>query len=294
MVGGPPNTYMTEIVSLTEGESIPDCLNALSNHPKAGGLYRSAGGALPDASYQPHICGSYVSPNNECWAYTPSDDTWTKTSTIPRDFDRGASAFHPAWGIIMSGGGLDDDEMTVTKDIVEFEELEPMPYASYDHCVAAVNANTLFTTGLGSSDDESYMYYKDTKEWVSLPNMPTGRYAMGCGVVSDGSGKVEVVVVGGYNSGYLTTVEVFNIEENSWRTASNPFPTEITEMAVAQHDTTFYIVGGRHQTQVVVSDTIYRYKVSDESWELMPNRMKYERYGATPMMVNASLFPTCD
>ena len=117
---------------------------------------------------------------------------------------------------------------------------------------------------------------------------------MGCGVVSDGSGKVEVVVVGGYNSGYLNTVEVFNIAENSWRTASNPFPTEITEMAVAQHDTTFYIVGGRHQTQVVVSDTIYRYKVSDESWELMPNRMKYERYGATPMMVNASLFPTCD
>ena len=176
------------------------------------------------SGYLPHVCGSYYFPDDECWVYTPSDNTWTKASTIPRHFAAGASAFHPAWGIIMSGGldpiGISFDEVTVTKDGAEFEEVEPMPSASYYHCVAAVNDNMLFTTGLGFYDDESYMYYKDTKEWVTLPNMPTGRNSMGCGVVSDSSGKVEVVVVGGYGFGnlQLNTVEVFNVAENSWRT----------------------------------------------------------------------------
>ena len=39
--GGP-----TEIVSLTDGATIPDCLNELTNGP---GGYQGAGGALPDS-----------------------------------------------------------------------------------------------------------------------------------------------------------------------------------------------------------------------------------------------------
>ena len=111
--------------------------------------------------------------------------------------------------------------MTVTKDGVKFEGLEPMPYGGTAHCIAAVNETTLFVTGLGSSHYFSYMYYADTKEWVSLPNMPTRREGMGCGVVRDENGKIEVVVVGGAIDNldtYLNTVEVFNVAENSWRT----------------------------------------------------------------------------
>ena len=49
VVGGGPRSIeeKTEIVSLTEGESIPECLNELADHPNA--ILYSAGGALPDA-----------------------------------------------------------------------------------------------------------------------------------------------------------------------------------------------------------------------------------------------------
>ena len=63
-------------------------------------------------------------------------------------------------------------------------------------------------------------------------------------------------------------------------------------MAVAQHEDTFYIIGGYYGGSYF--DTIYRFEVSDESWRLMPNRMKNERIAATAMMVNSSIFPTCD
>ena len=74
--------------------------------------------------------------------------------------------------------------------------------------------------------------------------------------------------------------------------ASNPFPTEIGYPAVAQHEDTFYIIGGYGGSSYL--DTIYQFEISDESWRLMPNRMKDARYAATAMMVNSSLFPTCD
>ena len=290
-----------EIVSLTEGDNIPDCLNALSDHPNE--LYYAAGGALPDAGYLPHTCGSSDSPKNECWVYTPLEDTWTKSSTIPRDIYYAASAFHPAWGIIMSGGYEDYDEdiysaeVTITGDAEYFEELEPMPYSSAFHCVAAINANTIFVTGLQPSLNKSFKYDRDTKEWVPLPNMPIGRSYLGCGVVRDASGKTEVVVVGG---DYLVEVEIFDFEENSWRRASNPFPMGINNPSIAQQDNTFYVVGGAMIIEedgfldVVPLDTVYRYEASDESWQLMPNKMKIGRNGATSMIVNSTLFPTCD
>ena len=132
----------TEIVSLTEDDSIPNCLDALSDHPNE--LYYAAGGALPDAGYLPHTCGSYFLPEDECWVYTPSKDTWMKTSTIPRSIDSVASTFHPAWGIIMSGGTPSYAEVTITEDAKSFEDLEPMPYNSIFHCVVAVDKNTIF------------------------------------------------------------------------------------------------------------------------------------------------------
>ena len=220
MVGGYPSIYKTEIVSLTLGGQIPDCLNTLSDHPNE--VRYGAGGSLPDVGYLPHVCGSGTFPHDECWQYSPAEDSWTKTSTIPRDFDSGAPAFHPGWGIIMSGGYPSYDEVTITKDGETFEDLTPMPNSKWFHCIAAVNSDILFTTGLttGNGYKKTYLYYRDTGEWVPLPDMPTGRNGMGCGVVVDDRGSDEVVVVGGYDSGghYLDTVEIFNLEEATWRT----------------------------------------------------------------------------
>ena len=33
----------------------------------------------------PHVCGSYYPPYDECWRYSPSNDSWTKTSITPRE-----------------------------------------------------------------------------------------------------------------------------------------------------------------------------------------------------------------
>ena len=121
----------------------------------------------------------------------------------------------------MSGSYRSVDEVTITMNGKAFEDLTPMPYSSYYHCIAALNSDILFTTGLGYYKDKTYLYYRNTGEWVPLPDMPTGRDSMGCGVVMDDTGSTEVVVVGGYNfysNERVDTVEIFNIEEETWRT----------------------------------------------------------------------------
>ena len=151
----------------------------------------------------------------------PLDNIWIKTSNIGRDFVRGASAYHPSLGIILSGG--QGDEVTMTMNAQDFEALAPIPYLSGEHCVAAIDANTIFTTGLDIGDDESFMYYKDTGEWVPLPNMPSGRRFLGCGVVRGGTGQAEVVAVGGFDADdqILNTVEIFSTEDQTWRTGTS-------------------------------------------------------------------------
>ena len=147
---------------------------------------------------------------------------------MPTDFNGAASAFHPAWGIIMSGGSDfslpgDPADVTTTKDAKEFESLAPMPDNSMEHCIAAINANMIFATGLGENNDLSFMYIKDSEAWSPMPNMPSGRQDMGCGVFRAGVGKPEVVVVGGSMPDppyYLDVVEIFSVEQETWRTGT--------------------------------------------------------------------------
>ena len=75
-------------------------------------------------------------------------------------------------------------------------------------------------------------------------------------------------------------------------TAKNPFPFTRAYMAVAQDEDSFYIVGG--EDWAGDANTIHRYEATNESWKIMPNRMKHGRTSPTAMMVKRSIFPKCD
>ena len=294
----------TELVPLSGEETqIPDCLANLANHPNE--IYSSAGGALPDSGNLPHVCGSSYSPHDECWQYEPTSDSWIMTSKIVRNVEGAASAYHENWGIIMSGGlGTQTyyvDNVTLTTNGEDFTELPtPVPEEYSGYCVAGIDKNRIFVTGLGINGldvtGHTYMYYKDLDQWDdTLPQLPLGRFVSNnCGVANQ-NGHISVVVVGGYiYSTYFSEVNIFSVEERTWRTG-NPFPVPINLPAVAQYGNSFYIIGGlsRMGIQSYYYDTIYRYEPDDDSWTLLPNRLKYPRYGATAMIVDRSIFPAC-
>ena len=130
-------------------------------------------------------------------------------------------------GLSSAAGAL--DEMTITKNAKDFENLAPIPSdGSYfpSECVAAIDADRIFSTGLRRcvagrcGKVGSFMYTKRNDEWVEMPEMPTGKTSMACGVAMDGNGHAEVVVIGGswrHSGSWEHGVEIFNVDEEIWR-----------------------------------------------------------------------------
>ena len=54
------------------------------------------------------------------------------------------------------------------------------------HCLAIVNSDKLFLTGLGEEHEDTWLYSKTSDNLTKLNPMPTGREQAGCGVVRDG------------------------------------------------------------------------------------------------------------
>ena len=117
----------------------------------------------------------------------------------------------------MAGGCCSFDNVTLTKTGEDFEDLTPVPSEDTQYCIAGIDSNRIFTTGLGPSNKDTYMFSRDTNQWNSLPKMPTGRYGMGCGVARHDT-DISVVVVGGDTdtTGYLDRVEIYLVEEGIW------------------------------------------------------------------------------
>ena len=79
----------------------------------------------------PVVCGSYYSPNDECWQYRPPSDDWKKLSTMPEGLagyaGAGGHAYSDAWGLVMAGMGGSHTSVFYTKDGVNFTHMEPLP-----------------------------------------------------------------------------------------------------------------------------------------------------------------------
>ena len=60
----------------------------------------------------------------------------------------------------------------------------------------------------------AFMYSLDDNSWRELPSMEFGRRYHSCGLVDAGVAGKEVVVAGGE---FDNSVEIFSVEEESWR-----------------------------------------------------------------------------
>ena len=123
--------------------------------------------------------------------------------------------------------------------------------------------------------------------------MPTARGRLMCGPVqSQPGGPVEkIVVAGGY--GGPSTVEVYNVKENSWETADDlPFGPLFGAAVIPFEDTFIMIGGDKVWGSGRYSDKLWKYKKSGE-WEEMPDKLSEEKGYVTAIAVPSDIFPSC-
>ena len=160
---------------------------------------------------------------------------------------------------------------------------------SFAHCV--INGKIYVAGGYGANGFLNTLdcYDPKTNTWTRLANAPTKRSSH-AGTSSNG----KFYVMGGWNnesSGevnkYLTTVEVYNPDTNSW-TKKEDIPLGRTTLEVEEHEGYIYAIGGRNENEDAVG-TLDCYSVYADKWiELSP--MPTARYNHTVVRIDNKLY----
>ena len=154
---------------------------------------------------------------------------------MPTPIGEAGCAFSSEHGLLIAGGTsgsdvLGTDAVINTRDGEIFEALPPMPAAKVEHCLVALDGGDLFVTGGLSPlpSEKTYIFSSISWEWVEVADMPTGRYTLMCGLIHNG-GNREVVASGGFYFQYFNTVEIYSVEDNSWRTGKFFKPIDLSQ-----------------------------------------------------------------
>ena len=136
--------------------------------------------------------------------------------------------------------------------------------------------------------------------------MPTKRYSHSCGLVTG----PDIVVAGGQYSGTLDSVDIYNVNTDSWRVGteiirvihSNFFlrtktfatakglPKPMRNSAVVPYEDTFLLVGGYNGNYLA---DVFQYNPNDDEWAKLTTELKIPRHSHIAVLVQQSLFHEC-
>ena len=103
-----------------------------------------------------------------------------------------------------------------------------------------------------------------------------------------------VVAAGGFRysqSSPLDTVQIFDVDTETWRMSEQSLPDQLTYGAVVQLDDTFLIVGGKTaQNPALSSDRILQFEPDSETWIERGERLALPRDSHMAVLVDERPF----
>jgi N-acetylneuraminic acid mutarotase len=109
----------------------------------------------------------------------------------------------------------------------------------------------------GGFSDVGWLALSGQQSWATQAAMPTARWWIAVGVVNG-----KIYVIGGYNGGYLATVEEYTPATNSWATKT-AMPTARAGAAAAVVNGTIYVIGGYNGGHLA---TVEAYTPATDTW----------------------------
>ena len=192
-----------------------------------GKIYAVGGYNLSSAAYL-----------NRLEVYDPLTNTWATKASMPTAHS--GALVGAINGKLLVAGGSDASGPLTALEIYDpttdsWSTGAPMPFTGNGDGVAL--GGKLFSIGAGPSPyNRVYAYDAATNAWTtSFSPMPTGRWALGVGA-DDASNSIYVV--GGWNGGYATALEVFAATQTpSTTTTTAPTTTTTTSTTIAPSTT---------------------------------------------------------
>jgi N-acetylneuraminic acid mutarotase len=117
--------------------------------------------------------------------------------------------------------------------------------------------------------------------WFSMAPMPTARAGLAAATVNG-----KIYAIGGFNGGWLNTVEVYDPSSNTWSTAA-PMPTARSSLAAAVVNGEIYAIGGYRSGYL---NTVEVYDPSSNTWSTAPLPMPTARAALAAATANGNIY----
>ncbi len=167
-----------------------------------------------------------------------------------------------------------------------------LPVTIYRHCMVTVNSTTVMVNG-GFQNNQDYsgktFYFTFGEEsWTEGPELKNKRSGHSCGKIKRNreSQEMSIIVAGGYDSSYLSSVEILDRGSNEWLTGPElPVGISVSQMVEDQNGGVVLI--GGEPSSFVNLDTLYQlpHGGKEAVWTKMEQKLKIARNQHTAFLV---------
>ncbi len=288
LICGGVNTHTCKVINLASSAST--CKNP-PNFPAT--VFLAIGGL--GFKGNPIICGGYQNSaySNKC--YSLEHNEWVSLASM-KSVRVSAAAAQLQDGKLLVTGGFDASGSHLNSAEMLTEEgwesnIPSLPVTIAAHCMVTVNSTTVMVIG-GTQNNQysgkTFYFTVGEQSWTEGPELKNKRYIHSCGKIrrNKESQEMSIIVAGGYDGSYLSSVEILDEGSNEWQMGPElPFAIGFSQMVEDQNGGVVLI--GGYSTSVGKLDTLYQLPHGglDAVWTKMEQKMKTGRREHTAFLI---------
>jgi len=169
-----------------------------------------------------------------------------------------------------------------------------LPVAISESCMVLLNSTTAFLIGgkqnkcIYSSNTYLFNTAANSPKWFKGPKLNLDRKSHSCARIRKDSSSYQfsIIVVGGYNGNYMTSVEMLDEGASEWRHGPD-LPSEISDASLVEDPAGGVILVGGQSNNDIHRQTLFRLSngENDAQWVEMPQKLKVGRSRHTSFLV---------
>ncbi len=232
--------------------------------------------------------------SNMC--YSLEKNVWVSSASMNSVRVYAAAALLQDGKLLVTGGYDSPGSYLNSAEILTEEGWEsnipPLPVTIYGHCMVTVNSTTVMAIGEyqnGLISGKPFYFTFGKESWTEGPELKNKRADHSCGKIrrNKESHEMSIIVAGGWDGSYLSSVEILDEGSNEWQTGPElPFGIYGSQMVEDQNGGVV-LIGGK-SSSVGELDTLYQlpHGGQDAVWTKMEQKMKTGRYAHTAFLIH--------
>jgi hypothetical protein len=288
LICGGDNIETCEVINLASSAST--CKNTPSFPAEVFGAIGGLG-----FKENPIICGGLQNnaESNKC--YSLENNEWVSSASMNSVRVKAAAAPLKDGKLLVTGGydgsGYDLNSAEMLTEEGWESNIPSLLVTIRGHCMVTVNSTTVMAIGGWQNNQASRKTFYFTfgeQSWTEGPELKNKRSYHSCGKIrrNKESQEMSIIVAGGWDDSYLSSVEILDEGSNEWQTGPElPFRIGLSQMVEDQNGGVVLI--GEYSSSVDTSYTLYQLPQGgqDAVWIKMEQKINTGRSAHTAFLV---------